>query len=220
MGLTLLDDLILAVPLAIVMAVALYMRRYMRSVSDFLAASRCAGRYLICSSSGELNAAVIGLVTALETFSQTGASMDLWNRFSSVVFFLFTLFGVISFRFRETRCLTFHQFLEVRYSKSIRILASSMNIFSALINFGLVPAVGGRFFVYFCDLPENCFHRRPRNPHLRAGHDRADAHLARDGGHRRPNQRHGHRLHRGASSPGSFTSSSSPSSSSPFRSAR
>jgi SSS family solute:Na+ symporter len=88
-------------------------------------------------------------------FSQTGFSLGFWNSISSAIFFYFGLVGLITYRFRETRALTFHQFFELRYSKGIRVFASFLNIFSGLFNFGLQPAVGARFFVYFCGLPEN-----------------------------------------------------------------
>ncbi len=153
-GLTILDDLIIGIPMLIVFLISIAMRRYMHSVADFLAANRCAGRYLICSASAELGAAVMGMVAGMEAFSRTGVSTGFWGNFSSILFSVFMLFGIITYRFRETRCLTFHQFLEIRYSKGMRVFASSLNIFSGLINFGLIPAVGGRFFVYFCGLPE------------------------------------------------------------------
>lgn len=127
----------------------------MRSVADFLAANRCAGRYLICTALSESNASVIGMVTAMEIFSRTGVSMGYWGAFTGIIFFIFTLFGLITYRFRETRCLTFHQFFELRYSKGLRVFASFLNIFSGLINFGLIPAVGARFFVYLAGLPDH-----------------------------------------------------------------
>ena len=155
MSLTLLDYLIIGVPLALVLAVGIIMRRYTHTVADYLAANRCAGRYLLTTAASEIGAAVMGTVIALEVFSRTGFSLGFWGNFSSVIFFMLTLFGVISFRYRETRCLTFHQFFEVRYSKGLRVFSSFINIFSGLINFGLVPAVGARFFVYFVGLPEH-----------------------------------------------------------------
>ncbi|HEY8965683.1 MAG TPA: hypothetical protein VIM58_04520, partial [Candidatus Methylacidiphilales bacterium] len=149
-----LDYVVLLIPLALVLGVTFALRRYMRSVSDFLAASRTAGRYVICTSISESGAGVMGLVLALEVYSRTGVSMGFWGVFNNIVLFGFTLFGLITFRFRETRCLTFHQFLEVRYDRRLRVFASFLNIFSGMINFGLVPAVGARFFVYLCGLPE------------------------------------------------------------------
>ena len=154
MNLTVLDYLIIGVPLVVVLIIAFVMRRYMKSVADFLAANRCAGRYLICSAAAEIGAAVMGTVMMMEGFSKTGFSLGIWWTFTVIMSFMLTLFGVVTYRFRETRCLTFHQFLEVRYSKGIRIFSSFINIFSGLINFGLIPAVGGRFFVYFCGFPE------------------------------------------------------------------
>lgn len=154
MNLTLLDYAIIGIPLALVLAVSLLMRRYNNTVADFLAADRSAGRYLITTAASHLGAAVMLMVASLEVFSRTGFSMGFWNNFTGVFFLVMTLFGVVTFRFRETRCLTFHQFFEVRYSKGMRVFASFTNIFSGLINFGLVPAVGARFFVYFCGYPE------------------------------------------------------------------
>ena len=40
-------------------------RRYMKSVADFMSASRCAGRYLIAASAGE---ATFGAISAVAIF--------------------------------------------------------------------------------------------------------------------------------------------------------
>jgi SSS family solute:Na+ symporter len=156
MNLTLLDYGIIGVPLLVIVVFSLYMRRYMRSVADFLAASRCAGRYLICTASGATGASVMIMITALEMFSKTGFSLRFWDSLILVIFFFFGLVGLVGYRFRETRALTFHQFFELRYSRGVRVFASFLNVFSGVFNFGIQPAVGARFFVYFCDLPERC----------------------------------------------------------------
>lgn len=150
-----LDLVMICVPLVAVVTVALVLRPLMRSVADFLAAGRCAGRYLICTSLGQMGSAVLAMVSALEVFSQVGFSLQFWFNFTGIIVFMFTLFGVVTYRFRETRCLTFHQFLEVRYSKGMRVFTSFVGLVSGLIGFGMVPAVGARFFVYFCGLPEH-----------------------------------------------------------------
>jgi SSS family solute:Na+ symporter len=155
MNLTYLDLGVMGVPLAIVLAVTVGMRRYMRSVADFLAASRCAGRYLICTASAETGAGVMIMISTLEVFSRTGFSLRFWDSITSVIFFFFGLVGLITYRFRETRALTFHQFFELRYSRGVRVFASFLNVFSGLFNFGLQPAVGARFFVYFCGCPSS-----------------------------------------------------------------
>jgi len=151
--LTPLDLLAMGIPLGIVLVATIVMRRYMRSVADFLAANRCAGRYVICTSLGAAGSSVLGLCMALEVFSKTGFSMNFWTAFTGVLFFFFGILGLVSYRFRETRALTFHQFFEVRYTKGVRVFAGFLNVFSGIFNFGLEPAVGARFFVYFCGLP-------------------------------------------------------------------
>ncbi|MDR1190145.1 MAG: hypothetical protein LBK60_00585 [Verrucomicrobiales bacterium] len=156
MNLTWLDYIVVGIPLLVIVVSSLYMRRFMRSVADFLAASRCAGRYLICTAAGATGASVMIMITALEMFSKTGFSMRFWDSLTLVIFFFFGLVGLIGYRFRETRALTFHQFFELRYSRGVRVFASFLNVFSGVINFGIQPAVGARFFVYFCDLPERC----------------------------------------------------------------
>lgn len=150
-----LDFAVIGVPLVLVMAAALYMRQYMRGVADFLAASRCAGRYLICTATGETAASVMLMITMLEVFSKTGFSLRFWEVFTGVIAFFFGLLGLVIYRYRETRSLTFHQLFEMRFSKGIRIFASFLNVFSGIFNFGIQPAVGARFFVYFCGLPDH-----------------------------------------------------------------
>ena len=154
MRLTLLDLLVIGIPFLAILVVTQFMRRYTRSVADFLAASRCAGRYLICTALAEMGSSVMAVIVGLEVFSKTGFSLNFWYSFSTIIFFIFGLLGLIAYRFRETRALTFHQFFEVRYSKGVRVFASFLNVFSGLFNFGVQPAVQSRFFVYFCGLPE------------------------------------------------------------------
>src|SRR5437762_3494431 len=47
------DWLLVALPLGAILALAIYTRRYVKSVADFLAGGRCAGRYLIANAFGE-----------------------------------------------------------------------------------------------------------------------------------------------------------------------
>ena len=67
--------LIVLVPLAAIMWIAFYSRRYVRDVSDYLASGRVAGRYVI--SVGDLAAglSVITLVALSEQNYQAGMAI-------------------------------------------------------------------------------------------------------------------------------------------------
>jgi len=154
MNLTYLDIAIIAIPLAIVLWVSIYLRQYMKSVADFLAANRCAGRYLIAIAGAEGSASVMTMIVALELFSKVGWSLTFWEQFIGIIGFILGIIGVVGYRFRQTRALTFHQFFEVRYSRGVRMYSSFLNAFSGILSFGVQPAVGARFFIYFCGFPE------------------------------------------------------------------
>ena len=74
-----LDWIIVAVPLLVVFGIAFYSRRYVRSVADFLAAGRVAGRYVI--SVGDMSAAlsVITVISLVESQYQSGLGITFWN---------------------------------------------------------------------------------------------------------------------------------------------
>ncbi len=151
MALTPLDLSIICVPFVVVFLFALHLKRYMRSVADFLAASRTAGRFLICTASAEV-AALFG-VAGWEMIARSGFCLNLWGMFGAMVTLFMILVGFVGYRFRETRVLTFHQFFEVRYSRSLRIGAGLLNFLSGIIGFGIMPGVMSRFVVYFAGLP-------------------------------------------------------------------
>ena len=153
-NLTTLDLLVIGIPFIAILVVTFFLRQYTRSVADFLAASRCAGRYLISTAIAETGSSVMALMIGLEVFSRTGFSLRFWESFGGIISFIFGLLGLIVFRYRQTRAMTFHQFFEARYSKGIRVFASFLNVFSGLFNFGVSPAVQARFFIYFCGIPE------------------------------------------------------------------
>jgi SSS family solute:Na+ symporter len=68
---------------------------------------------------------------------------------------LITVSGWVLYRFRETRALTMAQFFEIRYSRGFRVFAGVLAFLSGIVNFGIFPAVGARFFIYFCGLPQS-----------------------------------------------------------------
>ncbi|MCF6174675.1 MAG: sodium:solute symporter family protein [Victivallaceae bacterium] len=133
---------------------AIYTKKYTESVSDFLSANRCARRYLLCISSGMSGIGAISIIAMFEMYYAAGFTAAWWALMMTPVMLIMVLSGWVSYRYRETRVFTLAQFFEVRYSKSFRIFAGILGWSAGIINFGIFPAVGSRFFIYYCGLPE------------------------------------------------------------------
>ena len=139
---------------AVVVVVAWGTRRYTGTVANFLAAGRCANRYIIAVGEGFGGFAAIGVVANFEMYYKGGFSILWWGLIMLAASLVAYMSGWLVCRFRETRAFTIAQFLEERYSRRFRIFAGGLAWFSGIVNFGLFPAVGARFFIYFCGLPE------------------------------------------------------------------
>ena len=131
-----------------------YTRKYAGSVVNFLAAGRCAGRYIIAVAEGVAGWGAISAVAAFEMYYKAGFSIRWWYLLIVVCLMIVSMSGWMTYRFRQTRALTLGQYLEKRYSKRLRIFVGILGWFSGTLNFGLFPAVGARFFIHFCGLPD------------------------------------------------------------------
>ena len=139
----------------LVIVVSVWMSRgHMKSVADFLAAGRTGGRYLITVSAGAAGLGAITVVNMLEMNYQAGFTQTWWGFTMGLVILALTVSGWVNYRFRQTRALTLPQFFEMRYSRNFRVFAGTVAYVSGLINFGIFPSVGARFFIHFCGLPE------------------------------------------------------------------
>ncbi len=154
MNLTWIDWSIVAVVFVFLIGVVLTSKRLMRSVSDFLAAGRTGGRYLISLSQGTASLGAITIVGMLEMNYIAGFNMRWWEMIMAVVLVGISVSGWVLYRFRQTRCLTMAQFFEVRYSRNFRVFSGLLAFLSGIVNFGIFPAVSARFFIYFCGLPK------------------------------------------------------------------
>ncbi len=148
------DWLLLLVPTVVLSVIALRTRRHVKSVADFMTGGRVAGRYIVAVSDG---VAGMGLITAIgmfEFYYSSGFAINHWAQIGSPILLIVTLTGFVIYRFRETRAMTLAQFFEIRYSRRFRILAGALCWVAGVLNYGIFPAVAGRFFVTFCGLPE------------------------------------------------------------------
>ncbi len=147
------DWILFALPLLVVLALGIYANQYVKSVADFLSGGRVAGRYLLAVSRGELQAGAVTFVAAFEVISKSGLTLTWWGWINNPLMVIIGISGFVIYRYRETRAMTLAQFFEIRYSKSFRIFAGILGFLAGIANFGIIPAIGAQFFVYFLGLP-------------------------------------------------------------------
>lgn len=132
---------------------AVYSKKYVRGIADFLVAGRVAGRYVICVGDMQAGLAVLTLVALSESQYQCGMAMRFWTMLSIPVGIFLALTGYCIYRFRQTKCLSIGQFLELRYNRPLRIIATFIRTVAEMMTNAIGPAVAARFFIYFLGLP-------------------------------------------------------------------
>ena len=147
------DWMILIIPFGFVLYMAFFSRRYIKGVADFLAAGRVCGRYVISVADVANALAVITLIAAVESNYKTGFALSFWSRVAVPLSLVIALSGYCVYRFRETKAMSFGQFLEMRYNKGFRIFAATLRTFSETLANMIVPAVSARFFICLIGLP-------------------------------------------------------------------
>jgi len=148
-----LDWLVIIIPLIIIVAVGLVTQRQMKSVAHFVSGGRVGGRYLLAVAKGEMQAGAVVFVATWEVFAHAGFVPSWWGWITGPIGLVVAIFGFVIYRFRETRAMTLAQFFEMRYSRNFRSFTGVLGFVAGVINFGIIPAVGARFMVYFLQLP-------------------------------------------------------------------
>ena len=146
------DWVIVGVVMSALVALAIFVKRYMRSVSDFLAANRMAGRYIVSVSNGFGGA--ISMVALWEMTYANGLPAQWGMLLMTMVILCIAISGFVVYRLRETRALTLAQFFEMRYSRRFRIFAGSLSCVSGFLNYGIFPAVTAKFVMMFVGFPD------------------------------------------------------------------
>jgi SSS family solute:Na+ symporter len=149
----LIDWLLVILPVVTVASIAFYTQRYMHGVSDFMSGGRLAGRYLLTVAKSEMQAGAVVFVAAFELFARSGFVTQWWINIIILVNIAVAMSGFVIYRFRETRALTLAQFFEARYNRSFRLCMGVLAFVAGVLNFGIIPLIGTRFFIYFLDLP-------------------------------------------------------------------
>ena len=148
------DALIVLVPFAFVMWLAFRSRRYARGVVDYLAAGRVAGRYVLGVGNLASALSVITLVAGAEQQFETGFGVGWWNNIGAPLGIVLGLTGYCAVRWRQSRCLSKGQFIELRYgSKAFRFVTGLISTLAEMVTNSIGPAVAANFFIYYLGLP-------------------------------------------------------------------
>ncbi len=130
-------------------------RKYMKSVADFLAANRVAGRYLLTLASPMSSFGAISFVALFQMYATAGFTIQWWGFMNWAGTIVILLSGWVFYRFRQTRAMTIAQFYEMRYTRPLRIVMGITSWVTGMVGFGIVPAITARFFIHYCGLPEH-----------------------------------------------------------------
>jgi solute:Na+ symporter, SSS family len=129
--------------------------RLNKSVADFVAANRCAGRYLICVAEGAAALGIMSFLGQFEQYYEGGFCPAFWWFLVTPMYLVITMSGWIIYRFRSTRAFTYAQFYEMRYSRNFRIFTGIVGFVALLVLYGICPAIAARFLISFGGLPES-----------------------------------------------------------------
>ena len=151
---SLIDWIVVCIPLTIVVITGVYAQQFVRSVADFVSANRSASRYLLCIAGAELGTGAVVFVNQFEIFAHGGFAYVWWAAIGIPVALILSITGFVNYRYRQTRAMTLAQFFEIRYNKSFRLFTGLLGFFAGMLNFGIIPAIGARAMVYFLGLPE------------------------------------------------------------------
>ena len=136
-----LDWLIIILPVAFVLYMGWRSKRYVAQVSDFLSAGRLCGRYVISMASIANGLAILTLVSYVEIHYRTGFALTFWSNLTMPLGIILSLSGFVSYRFRETKAMSYGQYIEMRYSRGLRIFASALRSSSEVMANMIMPAI-------------------------------------------------------------------------------
>lgn len=153
---SLLDCLIVIIPLCFVLYAGWYSRRYIRGVVDYLSAGRLCGRYLLTVGDIANGISIIGVLSYIERRYKVGFGVVFWSNLLIPLTITLALTGYCIYRFRETKAQSGGQLIELRYgSRPLRFYVSFVRVLAEMLAHSIMPAVAARFFIYFFGMPES-----------------------------------------------------------------
>jgi SSS family solute:Na+ symporter len=133
--------------LAVSVTIGLLVRRYVRTMADYVSAGRSLGTWLgIATMTGTELGLVTIMYSAQKGFVGGFAAFHIAVAAAVVTFFVGAT-GFIVCRLREMKVLTIPEFYEKRFGRRTRVLGGIMLAFGGILNMGLFLKVGSVFVV-------------------------------------------------------------------------
>ena len=151
---TKLDWAIIIIYPLISLGIGLYVRKYIKNMTDFV----CAGKGLgLCLGIATLTSTEMGLITVMynaEVGFKGGFAGFHVALAAVIVTFFVGLSGFFLFRLRKMGVLTIPEFYERRFGRNTRILGGIMMAFGGILNMGMFLKVGSMFIVGITGMSE------------------------------------------------------------------
>ena len=96
---------------------------------------------------------VLQLLAYIEVHYKTGFAASFWTAILTPISIIMGLFGYCYYRMRETKAQSLGEYLEMRYSRKLRVFAAALRSVSEIFANMILPALAARFFIYFLGLP-------------------------------------------------------------------
>jgi len=140
-----LDWCIILVYLCVIVAVGVYIKRYISDVTDFIVAGRGLRAFLAVAT---MIGTELGLVTVMYSAQKgfTGGSAAFHIGLASAIVALAVgLSGFIVVPLRKMRVMTIPEFYEKRFGRGVRVLGGTILAFSGILNMGMFLKAGSLF---------------------------------------------------------------------------
>ncbi|MDC0935679.1 hypothetical protein OAS39_05290 [Pirellulales bacterium] len=149
------DWLIFATLFAALLAMAIWINAQCKSVADYLVSGRKVRLWLGMGAGIAGEVGLVSIVSICEQGYMRGFGFILLALLSMLV--TLPLFGIFGFgieRFRATRAMSVPQYVEMRYSRRLRILTGMQNSLAGVLQMCIFPIVGAQFVRTLTDAPE------------------------------------------------------------------
>ncbi len=149
------DWIIIGVFFVTLLGLAIYINTLCRSVADYLVSARKVRMWLGIGAgiAGEIG--LVSIAGMCEQGYRRGYAFTLLQIFSIAI--MVPLFGIWGFgiqRFRASKAMSVPQYIEMRYSKRLRIITGFTNCLAGVIQMSIFPIIGARFLAVLMKLPE------------------------------------------------------------------